>query len=311
MVIILTRGFRDQKNIVKLFKRGTVIFICTSFNFMNQPAESNPLINKDGSVFHLNLKSEHLSDVIITVGDPHRVFKVSQHFNDVEFEMNKREYITHIGKYKGKQITVISSGVGADNIEILMNELDYLTRSNGKENKKLKIVRIGTSVSIQDIPVGSQVFSNYSIGLDSLIQFYDYQQQSFEEEISMEVRKMLDPCVNTYCTKASGRLREQFAFDMMEGNSLTTPGYYAPQSRKLRISVKYPNLIDDLRYFHYKDFWITNLELETSAFYAFGRLLEHDVISLNVVTENRWTNTVAKDPEALLQELIIKVLDRA
>ena len=277
---------------------------------MNQQKDSNPLLNKDGSVFHLNLKPEHLTDVIITVGDPHRVFKVSQHFNDVDFEMNKREYITHIGKYKGKRIAVISSGMGADNIEILLNELDYLAQVNEQDKKKLKIVRIGTSVSVQDIPLGSEVFSRYSIGLDSLIQFYNYKHEDFEEEIIREVQKVLQFKAIPYCTKASEELKNKFAFDMIEGNSLSTPGFYAPQGRKSRLSVKFPNLIKDLNYFNYKDFWITNFELETAAFYALGRLFEHDLISLNVITENKWKETASKDPEEVLQNLIIKVLDR-
>jgi uridine phosphorylase len=274
--------------------------------------DSSHLLNKDGSVYHLNLKPEHLSDVIISVGDPHRVFKVSQHFNDVDFEMNKGEYITHIGNYKGKRISVISSGTGVNNIEILLNELDFLAESAGttSEKKSLKIVRVGTSASLQDIPLGSELYSNYSIGLDSLIQFYDYQQDDFEQHVIEELQKSIQINLRPYCARGSQDLKEKFAFDMIEGNSLTSPGFYASQGRRMRVPVKFPNLVDDLCYFHYNNLWLTNFELETAAFYALGRIFGHEVISLNVITENRIKNSFSKDPEEVLQKLILKVLDR-
>jgi uridine phosphorylase len=280
---------------------------------MSQPlqaVDSSYLLNKDGSVFHLNLKPEHLTETIITVGDPHRVFKVSQHFEDVDFEMNKGEYITHSGNYKGKKITVISSGTGVANIEIMLNELDFLAESSGSQKKRLKIVRIGTSSSLQDIPLGSELYSNYSIGFDSLVQFYDYQPEEYGERIVKELEKSFITNLRPYCSRSSSVLKEQFAFDLIEGNSLTTPGFYAPQGRRMRVPVKFPNLVDDLCYFHYDNFWITNFELETAALYALGRIFGHEVISLNVITENRIKNSFSKDPEAMLQKLILKVLER-
>lgn len=278
---------------------------------MVQSADLDLSLNTDGSVYHLNLKPEHLSDVIITVADPHRVFKVSQHFANLDYEMNKGEYITHIGKYKGKRITVISTGMGADNIEVLLNELDYLAFSNKKMvDKTLKIVRIGTCSSIQDIPLGTPIFSNYSIGLDSLMQFYNYNHGNFEKEILEKFCNYINLGLKPYVSSCSFELRDQFAFDMLEGNSLSTPGYYAPQGKKLRLEPKFPNLINDLMYFHFNDFWLTNFETECAPFYALSKLLNHNSISLSVVTENKIRGTMCKEPEHELEKMIVKVLDR-
>lgn len=285
---------------------------------MSHVRDSKLLLNRDGSVYHLNLKPEHISDIIITVGDPHRVFRVSQHFNDVDFEMNKREYITHIGKYKGKTVTVISTGMGTDNIEILLMELDLLANFDFKnqrekdvsERKKLKIIRLGTSVSLQNIPIGTHLYSNYSIGLDSLMYFYNYISSTFENEVADELQKFLNFPIKPYCTKGSDTLSQQFAFDMQEGNSITAPGFYAPQGRQLRLPLKYPKFVNDFIHFHYKDFWLTNFEMETAAYYALGSLLGHEMLSVNTITENRIINKSSRNPDEELQSLIKKVLDR-
>ncbi|HYG39300.1 MAG TPA: nucleoside phosphorylase [Cytophagales bacterium] len=285
---------------------------------MDRIRDSKLLLNRDGSVYHLNLKPEHISDIVITVGDPHRVFKVSQHFNDVDFEMNKREYITHIGKYKGKTVTVISTGMGTDNIEILLMELDLLANFDLKkkqekthsEKKRLKIIRLGTSVSLQDIPIGTSIYSKYSIGLDSLMYFYNYMPESFENEISEELQKFLEFPFKPYVTKGSDLLAGQFASDMLEGNSITAPGFYAPQGRQLRLPLKDPKFVNRFTHFHHKNFWFTNFETETAAFYALGKLLGHEMLSINTITENRISNASSKNPDEEMQSLIIKVLDR-
>lgn len=280
--------------------------------------ESELLLNKDGSVYYLNLKPEHLSDVIITVSDPHRVFKVSEHFDDVDFEMNKREYITHIGNYKGKRITVISTGMGSDNMEILLTELDLLANVDLKsgieretsKKKKLKLIRLGTSTSLQDIPLGTHIYSNYTIGLDSLMNFYSYTSDDFENEISEELEKIIRFPSRPYCTKGSDNLINKFAFDLLEGNSITTPGFYAPQGRKTRLPQKYPKFVNDFMYFHYKNFWFTHFEIETAVFYTLGKLLGHEVLAINTIVENRITATFSADPDKAMESLIIKVLDR-
>lgn len=279
--------------------------------------ESELILNKDQSIYHLNLKPEHLSDVILTVGDPGRVYKISQHFDDVDFEMNKREFITHIGKYKGKRITVISSGMGTENVEILLNELDALANIDFKKReikpfkKKLKIIRIGTSGSLQlDVPVGSHLVSNHAIGLDTLMYFYNLHQSKQELEISKDLMEKLGLPFQPYCVSGSETLKAKFAYDMLEGNTVTCPGFYGPQGRKLRLPLAFPRIIEDLNYFHEKDFWLTNFEMETAGYYAFGRLLDHEVLSVNAIIANRITNEFAKNPDVIIDSLIKKILDR-
>lgn len=283
---------------------------------MNIP-ESELILNKDGSIYHLNLKPEHLSDIILTVGDPGRVYKISQYFDDVDFEMNKREFITHIGKYKGKRITVISSGMGTENVEILLNELDALanidfkTREVKKQKRKLKIIRIGTSGSLQEsIPLGSHLVSEYAIGLDTLMYFYKLRQSEFELGICNDLQEKLNIPFMPYCVHGSESLQEKFAFDMIKGNTVTCPGFYGPQGRSLRLELAYPDIIAALNYYHQDDFWLTNFEMETAGYYAFGRLLDHDILSVNAIIANRINNEFAKHPEKIIDSLIRKILDR-
>lgn len=283
---------------------------------MNIP-ESELILNKDGSIYHLNLKPEHLSDIILTVGDPGRVYKISQYFDDVDFEMNKREFITHIGKYKGKRITVISSGMGTENVEILLNELDALanidfkTREVKKQKRKLKIIRIGTSGSLQEsIPLGSHLVSEYAIGLDTLMYFYKLRQSEFERGICNDLQEKLGIPFMPYCVHGSESLQEKFAFDMIKGNTVTCPGFYGPQGRSLRLELAYPDIIAALNYYHQDNFWLTNFEMETAGYYAFGRLLDHDILSVNAIIANRINNEFAKHPEKIIDSLIRKILDR-
>lgn len=284
---------------------------------MRRIPESELILNKDGSIYHLNIHPEQLSDIILTVGDPGRVYKISQYFDDIDFEMNKREFITHIGSYKGKRITVISSGMGAENVEILLNELDALANINLKKRelkparRKLKIIRIGTSGSLQeDLPIGAHLVSDYAIGLDNLMNFYNLQQSEEESTISEELQKAVGLPFRPYCVNGSAVLKAQFAYDMVNGNTVTCPGFYGPQSRKLRLEPKFPRLIEDLNYFHYENFWLTNFEMETSAYYAFARLLGHEILSVNAIIANRITNEFAKNSDKIIDSLIKKILNR-
>jgi uridine phosphorylase len=286
---------------------------------MPKISEADLVLNTDGSVYHLNLLPKHISDTILTVGDPSRVYSISQFFESVEFEMNRREFITHVGKYNGKRITVISTGIGTDNVEIFFNEIDALvnidlkTREPKARKKKLKIIRIGTSGALQeDVPVGAHLVTEYAVGFDNLMEFYELKQDEFEKSIAEDIQKKVKLPFRPYVVKGSDALRKQIGAEMIVGNTVTAPGFYAPQGRVLRIPIKYPKLVEDLNYYHNKgsDFWLTNFEMETAGYYALGRLLGHEVLSVNAIIANRIKNKFSKDPNSIVEGLIRKVLDR-
>ncbi|MEP2670374.1 MAG: nucleoside phosphorylase [Cyclobacteriaceae bacterium] len=280
-------------------------------------SETDLILNKDGSVYHLNLLPKHISDTIIAVGDPNRVYSVSQYFDEIEFEMNKREFITHVGKYKGKRITVISTGIGTDNIEIFFNELDALvnvdlkTRTLKPKKKKLNIIRIGTSGALQeDIPLGSHLVTEFAVGFDNLMNFYKLNLTDFELSIAEDIEKKLRLNFRPYLVEGSQLLKEKLGADMVSGNTVTCPGFYAPQGRAIRLPLQFPKLLDDANYYHNGDFWLTNFEMETSAYYAFARMLGHEAISINAVIANRIKNKFSKNPTKVVDALIKKVLER-
>jgi uridine phosphorylase len=286
---------------------------------MAKISEADLILNEDGSVYHLSLLPKQISDTIITVGDPNRVYRVSEHFDDIEFEMNKREFITHVGTYRGKKVTVMSTGMGTDNVEIFLTELDALvnidlkTREPKSRKKKLRIIRIGTSGALQeDIPIGSHLVTDYAVGFDNLMNFYDLKQDDFERGIGEDIQKKTGLPFVPYVVKGSEILRKQLAGDMIMGNTVTTPGFYGPQGRELRLSPKYPRLLEDLNYYHNKssDFWLTNFEMETAGYYAMGRLLGHEILSVNAIIANRIKGKFSKDPNKVVDALIKKVLER-
>lgn len=280
-------------------------------------SETDLILNPDGGVYHLSLRPKDISDKIIVVGDPGRVHRVSQHFDSIDFEMNKREFITHTGKYKGKRLTVISSGMGTDNVEILMQELDALAnidlvhRKPKSRRKKLKIIRIGTSGTIrEEIKVGSHLATEYAIGMDPIIHFYQFKHKSKEQKIVDKFQEEIGIPYPIYCFKGSQALLENFSDCTILGNTVTCPGFYAPQGRELRIPIRFNDLIDKMQYFHAEDTWITNLEMETSGYYAFGKLMGHEMLSLNAIIANRSSNKFSKNPNSVIDSLIQKVLDR-
>jgi uridine phosphorylase len=284
--------------------------------------ESELILNADGSVYHLHLLPEQISDTIITVGDPDRVARVSRHFDSLEVEVQNREFITHTGDYKGRRISVISTGIGTDNIDIVLNELDALVnidlinRTVNEEKIPLHIIRIGTSGALQDsIPLGSHLVTEYAIGLDALMHFYPLVQTGYEWVVSNALQETLALGYQPYCVRGSDILREQMGFDMVPGHTITCPGFYAPQGRVLRLESKIDNLIGKLQQFVVEEpnhdlFRFTNFEMETAGYYALGRLLGHEVISLNAIVANRITHEFAPDAERIVDELILKTLDR-
>jgi len=279
-------------------------------------SEADLILNPDGSVYHLSLKPKHISDTIITVGDPNRVYSISQYFDSIEFEMNKREFITHVGKYRNKRITVISTGIGTDNIEIFFNEIDALvnidlkTREVKPKKKKLNIIRIGTSGALQeDVAVGSHLISDYAVGFDNLMNYYALPESKVESELAIDIEQKVGLNFRPYVVRGSQTLMERFKKEMVVGNTITCPGFYAPQGRSLRLALRFPKLLENLNYYHHDGFWLTNFEMETSAYYAFARLLGHEAISLNAIIVNRMKNKFSKNPSRVIDSLIRKVLD--
>ncbi|QJX48420.1 nucleoside phosphorylase [Hymenobacter taeanensis] len=285
--------------------------------------DSELILNKDGSIYHLNLLPDHISDTIITVGDPDRVPSVSQHFDSIETVIQKREFVTHVGYYRGKRLTVISTGMGTDNIDILLNELDalvnidFVTREARplEERINLRIIRVGTSGALQaDIPVGSHLVTEHAVGLDSLMQFYPLVETGLEVEVAREIQQSLQLDYRPYCVRGSDLLREQLGAGMIPGNTLTCPGFYGPQGRVLRLDLRLPTLIQQFQQFRHQsaegEFRLTNFEMETAGYYALGRMLGHEVVSLNAIVANRASGEFATNSEAVINDLIAKTLDR-
>jgi uridine phosphorylase len=285
---------------------------------MKSISEADLIINPDGSIYHLNILPEDVADTIITVGDPDRVEEVTKHFDSVELKKGKREFKTQTGYLGKKRITVVSTGIGTDNIDIVLNELDALVNINFKTrtvNEKLKsldIIRVGTSGSIrEDIEVGTILASSHGLGLDALMSYY-------EQDISMEDKYLLQsitqhlPKLNSqpYLTSSSENLLKKIAFDMPQGITATAPGFYAPQGRQVRAKISQPNLIDKLGSFQLKNQRITNLEMETAGIYALSNALGHQALSVNAILAQRIKLKFAKNPEKNVEDMIVKVLER-
>ena len=282
-------------------------------------SETDLILNPDGSVYHLNLLPKNISDTIIAVGDPSRVYKVSQYFDEVEFEMNKREFITHVGSFNGKKITVISTGMGTDNVEIFMTEIDALVNIdfNSREIKSklnsVNIIRIGTSGSLQaDIPVDAHVTGTHGLGIDNLLNFYRLEQNEEEQQLlhSFVTHTQLHGQIGyPYIAGASASLIKHFVKDFYQGITVTCPGFYGPQGRILRLGIRNPNLVDSLTNFRFGQHRIANFEMETSAIYSLGKLLGHHCISLNAIVANRIMKEFSKDAATSVDSLIKKVLN--
>ncbi len=284
---------------------------------MKPISETNLIMRPDGSAYHIGLRPDQIPSKIISVGDPDRVELVSRYFDRLDFKQHHREFVSHRGSYKGKDILVISTGIGTDNVEIILTELDALvnvdskTRLPKKQKRCLTIVRVGTSGALQrDIKVGSEVASIWGIGLDNLMNFYKKNSSPFEVEIGLGIQETANLDFVPYLASGSLMLYERIGFDMIRGNTVTCPGFYAPQGRKVRAKIAYPKLLKDLSRFRNEKFRITNFEMETAAYYALGNLLGHEVLSVSGILLNRATNEFAKNPEAVVDALIRKVLER-
>lgn len=286
---------------------------------MSVLAESEFITNPDGSIYHLNLLPEQLAPTVITVGDPDRVERITQHFDQLETVVRKREFHTRTGTYKGKRISVVSTGIGTDNIDIVMNELDALvnidftTRTVKKELTQLDIIRIGTSGSLQaDIPIDSFLASEMAIGLDALLHFY-HNENIQDPGLSQALQELYDGGLKSppYSISADPRLLETFEDPRMhKGITVTNIGFYGPQGRVLRLPLASPGLNEKLAAFSYKGKRITNMEMETSGIYALSKLLGHRALSLNAIVANRASGSFSSHPGKLVDELIVFALDR-
>ena len=282
--------------------------------------DSELILNPDGSVYHLNLKPNDISDTVIFVGDQDRVEKVTNHFDSIEFSTQKREFKTQTGYYKDKRITVISTGIGPDNIDIVLNELDALvnidlqTRQPKSELTSLNIIRIGTSGSLQaDIPVDAFLISTHALDVNGMLHFYQIDgisnpeiEDAFIKHTNWDPNKARPIVINN-----SLYLEKYFESDIVfKGMTGTAGGFYGPQGRVLRLPLKDPKLNSKLDDFNYRDFRITNFEMETSVIYGLSKLLGHEALSLNAIIANRATGDFSKDPKKTIDNLIAYALER-
>jgi uridine phosphorylase len=286
---------------------------------MNKISDSDLIINPDGSIYHLNLLPEDIADTVITVGDPDRVSEVSKHFDRIELKKGKREFISHTGYVGSRRISVLSTGIGTDNIDIVFNELDALvnidfgTRMINPTLKSLNIIRIGTSGAVQqDIPIGSIMVSEYGVGLDSLMQYY-------HSHNSVDELKILDALmtqfyqlkgISPYISSADSDLIETIGKGLERGMTVTAPGFYAPQGRQVRAKASFPNLINEIRSFKHDKHRITNLEMETAGIYAMSKALGHKALSVNAILANRLNFKFSSNPAKVIDQAIELVLSR-
>jgi len=281
---------------------------------------SELILNPNGSVYHLNLKPENIAEDVILVGDQDRVQNISKHFDTIEFQTQKREFKTHTGTYKGKRLSVISTGIGPDNIDIVLNELDALVNIDLRTRKikpdlvSLNLVRIGTSGSLQtDIPVNSFVSSVYGLGLDNMLRSYQIEnicekeiEDAFITHTNWDLRKG-----RPYVIKGSEMLLNKFVSEkIFKGFTGTAGGFYGAQGRILRLDIQDRELNNKMDSFSYNQIRLTNLEMETSAIYGLSKLLGHNALSLNTIIANRTDGTFSEDPYKAVNELIVYTLDK-
>jgi uridine phosphorylase len=279
--------------------------------------ESELVLNNDGSIYHLHLLPEELAETIILVGDQNRVAEVSKHFDKIEIKKSKREFITHTGYIGSKRISVVSTGIGTDNIDIVLNELDALANINLKTREvnavptSLKLIRIGTSGSLQDeLKVNDILISSYGLGLDSLMQFYEYEENDEISNMLNTIDEQLELLfVNPYLFKAPGDLFSKFGKYFNSGITATCCGFYAPQGRMLRAEAKYEDLIKRLSNIEVNGLRVTNFEMETAAIYGLATLLGHQAVSVNAILANRINHTFSHDPDLVIENTIKKVLE--
>ena len=281
---------------------------------------SELILNPDGTIYHLSLGPEHIADTVLIVGDQDRVDKVSRYFDTIEFKIQKREFRTHTGTFRGRRLTVASTGIGTDNVEIFLNELDAavnidMVKKHRKHiRRQLNIIRLGTCGALHgDIEVGSQIISSHGLGLGGLLHYYQYPFSENEREITEAIVKHLDfdqTVAQPYIVKGSESLFNVLGSSMTPGITATAPGFYAPQGRQLCLPPRYPDITDKLKSFRFDHHRVTNFEMETSVLYGLGNMLGHQCITCCVVLANRVTGEYSEDYAAAVDRLITNVLEQ-
>jgi uridine phosphorylase len=286
----------------------------------NRLAASEFVLNADGSVYHLHLRAEHIADTVLLVGDQGRVAEISKHFDTIEHKSHNREFVTHTGTYRGKRITALSTGIGTDNIDIVVNELDAAvninptTRTPNPVRRKLTLVRLGTSGALQpDIPVGTLLLSEFGMGLDGLIYYYNYQASEIETLLTSKLNAHLqwNPDLSKpYVVAGSPSLIKRLEKGTVQGITATATGFYGPQGRRMSLVPRDPGINDRLQAFAYDRYRITNFEMETSALYALGGMMGHDCCTICVIIANRIRKEFGGDHSHYIEELITTTLEK-
>jgi uridine phosphorylase len=283
--------------------------------------ESDLIVNSDGSIYHLKLKPEEIPDLVLISGDPARIAMISDHFDVVEFKRQNREFVSHLGSYRGKQILALSTGIGPDNIDIVMNELDALvnidltTRKPFEQHRTLNIIRIGTSGTIHaDIPIGSYVISSHGMGMDGSLHYYKDLDRITDTELTTEfIRQTKWPAFlpRPYIIPGTPILIQKLTDGGVTGITATAGGFYGPQGRVLRLNTSFEGMLDAMANFSYKGHRIINFEMETSSLYGLGKMLGHHVASICVLLANRatgeYTRTIREDEENLIGFVLNKM----
>lgn len=291
---------------------------------MQSFAETELILTTDKRVYHLNLKDEDIADNVIVVGDQNRVTQISAHFDAIDFKTEHREFVTHSGTFKGKRITVLSTGIGTDNIDIVLNELDAAVNINlemrtlKETRRSLNIIRLGTSGALQEnIPVNTLVVSSHGIGLDGLLPFYaDWKSVNDTTLSDAFIRYTSWPqsLPFPYAVAASEALLRKFSSaSFFKGITATAPGFYGPQGREIRLKTSLPELNNLLNTFRYGNLQITNFEMETSALYGLGKLLGHNCLTVCVIIANRmrkeFTSDYTKSVDHLIEQCLHKIAE--
>lgn len=282
---------------------------------------SELIITEKGCIYHLDVHPDEIAKTIITVGDPGRVATVSKYFDRVEVKKEHREFVTHTGYIGARRISVVSTGIGPDNIDITLNELDALanidfnTRLPKPHHTQLEIIRLGTSGALQaDIPVDSLVVSTFGIGLDNLLHYYNYEENAevaFIRNAFVHHTALENATIKPYMAEGSIHLLNKFPTreGYHHGITVTCPGFYAPQGRQLRLAPAFPHLIDALSSFENGTHRITNFEMETSAIYGLGKLMGHQCLSISTIVANRQAKTFSNDSAASVENMIKQSLE--